>query len=68
MTVRKSSVWKPKWSAKDKEQIDALVIEIGQRAFVEDQLHAPKRRTRSRASSAVKRGFGSARRRRTSAI
>ena len=32
MTVRKSSVWKPKWSAKDKEQIDALVIEIGQRA------------------------------------
>ena len=32
MTVRKSSVWKPKWSAKDKDQIDALVIEIGQRA------------------------------------
>jgi len=31
MNVRKSSVWKPKWSAKDKEQIDALIIEIGQR-------------------------------------
>ena len=29
--MRKSSVWKPEWTAEDKERIDALVIEIGER-------------------------------------
>lgn len=32
MSTRKSSVWKPEWSAEDRTQIDALVIEIGERA------------------------------------
>jgi DNA-binding transcriptional regulator YiaG len=31
VNTRKSSVWKPEWSVEDKEQVDALVIEIGER-------------------------------------
>ena len=31
VTTRKSSIWKPEWTAEDKERIDALVIEIGER-------------------------------------
>lgn len=37
MNTRKSSAWKPKWSAEDKKQIDALVVEIGERVSA---LHA----------------------------
>jgi DNA-binding transcriptional regulator YiaG len=31
VNTRKSSVWKPEWSAEDRKRIDALVIEIGER-------------------------------------